>query len=194
MVGALDDAIAIHDHEAIGQALDDAVAGEGVQSLKRRLRRAHGRHLEQIECAGVGGHQRGAQAPEPIRGRQAQRDSRRPAMFAHLAQHCVEGLAVAARHIPIEFGTGKKAKASGRRRIGLDDAQIGDAHHNRRFGRCVEQHLVAGLDLAEPPVFALAFLLRLLQTRLQIGNRLQIPADGDEAGFLAKAHGGIFEG
>ena len=40
----------------------------------------------------------------------------------------------------------------------------------------------------------LALLLRLLQTRLQVGNRLQILADGDEAQFLAKADGGVFEG
>ena len=41
---------------------------------------------------------------------------------------------------------------------------------------------------------ALALLLRLLKTRLQIGNGLQILADGDEAQFLAQAHRRIFEG
>ena len=164
-----------------------------IQSLQRNLRPAHGRHLEQIEGAGVRAHERSAQAPEPVAGRQAQRDAGRPTLLAHLGQHGVEGPAVAGRHVRVEFRTGKKAQPLGRRRIGLDDAQIGDAHHNRRFGGGVEQHLVAGFDLAKAPMVPLALLLRLLQTRLQIGNRLQVPADGDKAQFLAEAYGGVFE-
>ena len=40
---------------------------------------------------------------------------------------------------------------------------------------------------------ALALLLGLLQTRLQIRNRLQVLTDRDKAKFLAKADGGVFE-
>ena len=194
MICVPDDPLAINDGEAVGHALDDLLDRVRAGRVRRRQRRSHGRHLEEVERAGVRVHERGAQGPLRVGSRQAQGDAGRAPVFAHLDEHGLEGLAVAGRHVRKEFRPRQQTEMLRRRDIRLDDPQIGDAHDNGGLRRGVEQHLVAGLDLPIFPVIALALLLSQQQARLKIGNGLNILADGDETRLRAKAHGRVFEG
>ena len=120
-------------------------------------------------------------------------DARRPSLDPSRFERAVQDLAIAVRQIGKKFRSRHEAEGFRRDCVGLDDAQIAGAHDRHALRRGVQQGAIAGLDVAELPVVAFAFLLDARQPRLEVRKRLDALADRDEAGAAAELDGRILE-
>ena len=103
-------------------------------------------------------------------------------MLLHALQHVAERDALLGCQL-VQQVLADRGNSQGpdRRRIGLDDLEIGGADQQHGVVGGIEQKSIAGLDLAQLPIVAFHRLLRRDQPRLQLGHRMQVPADRQES-------------